>query len=75
MATETITSTEFQRNFGASIDTVRHTSKTLVVTSHERPQYVVMPIGRYDELQKKERELTVVRLAKIEADRKIENSE
>jgi prevent-host-death family protein len=44
-----ITSFELQRQFGAVIDRVRG-GETLVVTSHKRAIYALVPIDTYNEL-------------------------
>jgi prevent-host-death family protein len=50
MSAEPIPATTFQRNIGAISDQVRGDQLTFVVTSHNRPQMVLMPYARYVEL-------------------------
>jgi prevent-host-death family protein len=50
MSAEPITSTEFQRTCGTVADRVRGDQQTFIVTSHGRPQMVLMPYARYVQL-------------------------
>jgi prevent-host-death family protein len=65
MSAEPITSTEFQRTCGTVADRVRGDQKTFIVTSHGRPQMVLMPYARYVELTGDEMPPTAVALADL----------
>lgn len=50
MSADVLTATEFQRTIGSITDRVRGDKRTYIVTSHGRPQMVLMPYARYVEL-------------------------
>jgi PHD/YefM family antitoxin component YafN of YafNO toxin-antitoxin module len=60
-----ISSTDFQRGIGATVDNVRNNKKVVVIQSHGRDQVAMLPVDRYRELLVKEREADAARMARI----------